>query len=82
MDSEARMKASYYFDESGDPQILGRRGINLLEKGMVSKVFMVGYLETKSPKEFTRALNSLRAELANDEKHCTNISFQNYLKTA
>ena len=60
-------KANYYFDEAGEPQILGHRGVNLVQKGTASKVFMVGYLETTSPKEFTKALNNLRAELALDE---------------
>lgn len=65
--SEKKLKANYYFDEAGDPQILGHHGVNLIKKGTASKVFMVGFLETSSPKEFTRALNNLRAELTNDE---------------
>lgn len=60
-------KSYYYFDEAGEPQILGHRGVNLISKGTASKVFMVGYLETTSPKEFTKQLNKLRAELASDE---------------
>ena len=65
--SEKILKANYYFDEAGDPQILGHHGVNLIKKGTASKVFIVGFLETSSPKEFTRALNNLRAELTNDE---------------
>lgn len=60
-------KAYYYFDEAGEPQILGHRGVNLVEKGTASKVFMVGYLETTSPKEFTKQLNNLRLEISTDE---------------
>ena len=60
-------KSYYYFDEAGEPQILGHRGVNLVAKGTASKVFMVGYLETSSPKTFTRQLNNLRCELASDE---------------
>ena len=67
MDLRTESKANYYFDEAGAPQILGHRGINLIEKGTACKVFMVGYLETQSPKEFTRELNALRQELACDE---------------
>lgn len=61
------IKVNYYFDEAGDTQILGRRGINLLEKGTVSKTFMVGYLESKNTKEFTKSLNNLKLELAKDD---------------
>ena len=60
------IKVNYYFDEAGDTTILGHHGVNLLEKGTASKTFMVGYLECKTPKEFTKALNSLRSELAGD----------------
>ena len=52
------IKVNYYFDEAGDTQILGRKGVNLLESGKVSKTFMVGYLECKNPKEFTKDLNN------------------------
>lgn len=65
MDKE--IKANYYFDEAGEPQILGHRGVNLVQRGTASKVFMVGYLETVSPKDFTKALNDLRSELAADD---------------
>ena len=39
------IKVNYYFDEAGDPQILGRHGVNLIDKGTTSKTIMVGYLE-------------------------------------
>ncbi len=32
-------KSYYYFDEAGEPQILGHRGVNLVAKGTASKVF-------------------------------------------
>ncbi len=57
----------FYVDESGDPTILGRKGSNLLAHGVVSKVFMVGYVETANPKLITDALNVLRTEIAADE---------------
>jgi hypothetical protein len=60
-------KAFYYFDEAGDPQILGRKGVNLIEKGVASKTFMVGYLEIKEPKKLREDLEKLRAEIVNDE---------------
>lgn len=53
------IKAYYFFDEAGDPQILGRRGVNLIEKGTASKTFMVGYMETKDPSSCRKALLEL-----------------------
>lgn len=60
-------KAYYFFDEAGEPQILGRKGVNLIESGKASKVFMVGYLETKNPKEIRNALLQLQQEILADE---------------
>lgn len=74
------IKVNYYFDEAGDTQILGRRGVNLLEKGTASKTFMVGYLECKNPKQFTKALNNLKAELANDDYLSAIPSFHHSLE--
>lgn len=74
------IKVNYYFDEAGDTQILGRRGINLLENGTVSKTFMVGYLECKNPKEFTKVINNLKEELSKDEYLFSIPSFHNSLK--
>lgn len=48
------IKMYYYFDEAGTPQILGRKGVNLIKKSVTSKTFMVGYLEIKDAKEFTK----------------------------
>lgn len=67
MKETENIKAYYFFDEAGDPQILGRKGINLIEKGTASKTFMVGYLETKTPKEISKRLVELRQEIAADE---------------
>lgn len=61
------VKAYYFFDEAGDPQVLGRKGVNLIESGKASKVFMVGYLETKSSKEIRNALIKLQQEILADE---------------
>ena len=74
------IKVNYYFDEAGDTTILGHHGVNLLEKGTASKTFMVGYLECKNPKEFTKALNSLRSELAGDEYLSSIPSFYHSLE--
>ena len=60
-------KAYYFFDEAGDTQILGRRGINLMERGTASKTFMVGYLETDNPSDCRRKLQELHEKLCNDE---------------
>lgn len=61
------IKMYYFFDEAGDPQILGRGGINLVVEGKSSKVFSVGYLEVKSPTEFRKGLLQLQQEIINDE---------------
>ena len=74
------IKVNYYFDEAGDTSILGHHGVNLLEKGTASKTFMVGYLECKNPKEFTKSLNALRAELAGDEYLSAIPSFHHSLE--
>lgn len=42
-------KIYFYFDESGDPTILGRKGKNLLKENLVSKTFSVGYIKTENP---------------------------------
>lgn len=60
-------KAYYYFDEAGDPQILGKKGVNLVAQGKASKVFMVGYLETKNPKAIREAFLNLQKEIISDD---------------
>lgn len=67
MKETENIKAYYYFDESGDPQILGKKGVNLVAEGKASKVFMVGYLETKNPRLIREALLNLQAEIVSDE---------------
>ncbi|MBR1536813.1 MAG: DUF3800 domain-containing protein [Treponema sp.] len=57
----------FYFDESGSPAILGHHGKNLLEKGLTSKTFSVGYIQTENPHELLVNLESLRKELIGDE---------------
>ena len=61
------VKMYYFFDEAGDSQILGRGGVNLITEGKSSKVFIVGYLEVKEPKEFRKGLIRLQQEIINDE---------------
>ena len=60
-------KMFYYFDESGDPKILGHRGKNLLQDGLVSKTFSVGYVEMSNPHQLLVDLENLRKELMEDE---------------
>lgn len=67
MKETENVKAYYYFDEAGDSNILGHHGVNLVESGVASKVFMVGYLETKNPKGLTKSLNALHKEICEDE---------------
>ncbi len=59
-------KVYYYIDESGDPKVIGRRGVDLLAAGTVSPVFMLGYLETTQPHELAVALNKVREEIVSD----------------
>jgi len=61
------IKAYYFFDEAGQPQILGRHGVNLIERGAASKTFMVGYLAVKDPKSCRKALMDLHERIASDE---------------
>ncbi len=61
------VKMFFYVDESGDPAILGRKGRNLLEEGLASKTFIVGYVEIAEPSGLTKALTALREEIAHDE---------------
>ena len=67
MKKTENIKMYYFFDEAGDPQILGRKGVNLVEQGKASKVFIVGYLEVKEPKEFRNKLRELQIQIVNDE---------------
>ena len=57
----------YYFDESGDPSIIGRKGRNLVSEGLASKTFSVGYIQTDNPNQLKKDLEKLRQELMNDE---------------
>ena len=73
----------YFFDEAGDTTILGRKGVNLLAEGKASKVFIVGYLGIKDPKQFRKNFLQLQSEVLNDEYlkdipsvgKCTSIQF-------
>lgn len=60
-------KMYFYFDESGSPAILGHHGKNLLEKGLTSKTFAVGYIQTENPHEIFVNIEKLRNEIIQDE---------------
>jgi hypothetical protein len=65
---EVRDVRMYFFvDESGDPAILGRGGRKLMEDGLVSKTFTLGYVETENPGAISKGLVELRKEIAADE---------------
>ena len=67
MNEIVTQKMFYYFDESGDPKILGHRGKNLLNEGKVSKTFSVGYIEMSNPNKLLTDMESLRKELMEDD---------------
>ena len=67
MKKTENIKMYYFFDEAGDTTILGRKGINLIEEGKASKVFIVGYLEIANPTKFRKGLLELQNEIINDE---------------
>lgn len=67
MKKTENIKFYYFFDEAGSPQILGRHGVNLIEKGTASKTFMVGYLAVKDPKSCRKALTELHDRIVHDE---------------
>lgn len=58
--------AYFFFDESGDPNILGHHGKNLLKEGKASKTFSVGFIKTQNPKKIAKDLQNLIKELRND----------------
>ena len=60
-------KMYFYFDESGSPAILGHHGKNLIEEGLTSKTFSVGYIQTKNPHNLFVNLEKLRKEIQEDE---------------
>ena len=66
MKKTKEIKMYYFFDEAGDTTILGRKGVNLLAEGKVSKVFIVGYLGIQDPKKFRKAFLELQSEAIND----------------
>lgn len=73
---KAENQSFYFFDEAGDTQVLGRRGVNLIDRGTASKTFMVGYLETANPSECRRQLLALHDKLIHDEYLSTVPSMQ------
>ncbi|MCI6442620.1 MAG: DUF3800 domain-containing protein [Treponema sp.] len=67
MEKDLQNKIYFYFDESGDPNILGHHGVNLLKEGKVSKTFSVGFISTRNPHDIQSKLENLRRELLADE---------------
>ena len=67
MKKTENIKAYFFFDEAGDTQILGRKGINLIEKGVASKTFMVGYLETTDQKGLSMTIRELHEKIKCDD---------------
>lgn len=59
-------KMYYYFDEAGSPEILGRKGRNLVSEGKTSKIFIVGFIATANPKEINRAMQEIHNAIIND----------------
>jgi len=57
---------NYYVDESGDPVYFNKKGKDLIKSGKVSKVFIVGYLETGDPNRITKRLRKIRNDIKND----------------
>lgn len=66
MQKDKQNKIFFYFDESGDPNILGHHGVNLLREGKCSKTFSVGFISTQNPHEIQAKLENLRKELIDD----------------
>ncbi len=60
-------KLYYYFDESGSPEIMARKGVNLVNEGKTSKVFIVGFIYTEHPREIFEALKEVHEEIRNDK---------------
>jgi hypothetical protein len=61
------VKMYFYVDESGEPGILARKGKNLIDEGVASKTFIVGYVETADPSSITKRLTALRKEIIEDD---------------
>ena len=62
-----RNKNVFLFWWIWSPAILGHHGKNLLENGLTSKTFSVGYVQTPNPHELLVNLEKLRKELSEDE---------------
>lgn len=67
MDEVPVQKKYYFVDESGDPNFLGRGKVNLLDSGLASRYFMVGYLELADPNLLSKQFQAIREEIAGDE---------------
>lgn len=67
MKASSPQKCYYYFDESGSPEILGRKGINLVDTNKTSKVFMVGFIYTNNPRQIYESLKAIHDGIIEDE---------------
>ena len=64
---EIENKKMYYFvDESGDPNFFNKKGEDLVKKGNVSKVFILGYLEIDSINVISKIIQNIKNEIKND----------------
>ena len=66
MKEASKTKNYYFFDEAGTPEILGRKGVNLVTKGCSSKVFIVGFISTTDPKAINNAMRTIHDEIVAD----------------
>jgi hypothetical protein len=58
---------NYYFvDESGDPAFYNKNGTLIVGNEGCSKILIMGFVESKNPKQIRTALDNLRKELLND----------------
>ena len=60
------VKMYYFFDEAGTPEILGRKGVNLVANGNSSKIFIVGFISTSNPKAINDKLRIIHDQIADD----------------
>lgn len=70
----------YYFDEAGSPEILGRKGRNLVSEGKTSKIFIVGFVATSKPREINKAMQRIHDDIINDP-YLASIPSMNSTKT-
>ena len=67
MQDISQKKLYYYFDESGSPEIMARKGVNLVNENKTSKVFIVGFIHTEHPREIFESLKKVHEEIMTDD---------------